>query len=129
MRKADYGVPVVDSDKMALHHPQRAEAQEVCMLSTYELKRMAAGQQKYGTSWAKVNLQQDLIDELSDALNYLYLIYIRLHDAQGKVEDWQKQLLHHMAKTIYNLLDDIEFGLPYFDGPTSEEWVKEQQKT
>lgn len=90
--------------------------------------RILAGQAKYGTSWCEVDLRSDLVEELLDIYNYTILMELRLHEqVKSVIQPSMKQqaLLNTIRRIAETLIEDVERDLPEFEGPTSNDWLKE----
>lgn len=85
--------------------------------------RLATGRIRYAGSWAECDLKTDLREELLDALNYLGLMKLRLIRAeladQTNFGDIQSAVNH-----ISSALNCVKH-LPEFEGPTSNDWLRE----
>lgn len=120
-------IPKVKAEFLALEHEKSELAANIAGLGMKEFERMAEGQEQYGKSWAQVNLRADLLEEISDILNYVYLMYIRVYDALGYVPHEMAFKLNLIAR-LARSLNLVAEELPAFAGPTSAEWVKRNKE-
>ena len=86
------------------------------------VRRLQAGAHKYGDAWTEVDLKTDLVEEITDALNYVVLY---LHRARGADEDSPllRSYLENILVSLMQALDGVWY-LPDVEGPTSKEWVE-----
>lgn len=92
-------------------------------------QRILDGEKRYGESWCEVNLKQDVIEELFDVYNYATLMRARLAEQTHNLllTDEVSSLLDQLQAMAVNWIAVIEVGIPQFEGPTSAEWVKNQE--
>ena len=86
--------------------------------------RMVEGAEKYGKSWAEVDLKTDLLEELYDCLNYPLMMAVRIfkvNDGFISLEEWEHVVL--FRNKIADLIRFVENVFPSFEGPTSAEYV------
>jgi len=84
--------------------------------------RMVEGAEKYGKSWAEVDLKTDLLEELYDCLNYPLMIAVRLHhNDRLSAQQWETIAL--FRDKVKELIAEVESFIPSFEGPTSAEYV------
>lgn len=113
-------IPTVDSTSLIVDEILYQQAQD----NADAHLRMEEGADKYGASWAVVDLKTDLMEELLDALNYPLLMAVRVHHATGglTLEDWETiSLFRDKVKELVAFADSF---FPNFDGPTSAEYVE-----
>lgn len=86
--------------------------------------RMVAGAEKYGRSWAEVDLKTDLLEELYDSLNYPLMMAVRIFNANDEyisLEEWETVCI--FRDKVKDLIEYVELFFPDFEGPTSAEYV------
>lgn len=90
--------------------------------------RLQAGAAKYGTAWNEVNLTQDLVEELLDAMNYVVMSLVRMEavltgTTQGHRDflkyDRTLQAIATYLEAAFHMAED----LPQMEGPSSKDWL------
>lgn len=112
-------IPKVENAGLILEYRSYNELQD----NRVAKQRMIDGAQKYGTSWAEVNLKKDMLEEAYDLMNYALLGIVRIEKSKVPMntDDYEALLtIREMAKDII-----VQIGfLPDFEGPSSNEWIE-----
>lgn len=82
--------------------------------------RLSMGERRYGNSWCEVDLKEDFMEEMLDAINYLRFMEARARLSGVNLEEQ----IANMIGTLLGTIQYAENSLPEFVGPTSNDWVK-----
>lgn len=115
------------TNTLSINHPKYLQARREFGTNERQHQRMVAGSEKYGFSWAEVDLRTDIEEELDDVMNYLVLMFLRLDSTtKDNISGTRNMYLLKLLSTYVRLAQDALERLPKFEGPTSAEWVEQQ---